>query len=243
MPSLIQKDSFELNKETCKGYFATILDGIENCPVIVTDSDETVSLFDSSEIFFKMAKLKQHQQIIKNIFQSNGISHESFVQVRKEYLSIPNDFFKEMCMKAAKHVKIRDSWATFLNNNSIPVIFVTAGITELWEQIIKLHKWENVRLIGSKNTITISSQMKGELITYLHNRHNKVMAFGDSRLDYQMLIKSDAGFVIPNVRGSIGLAELLKDFPHIKQIIMDYAPIKNLPVCSFNDALNCFLRS
>lgn len=230
--------SFEQNQKQCILYFNDTLLDIAPQNIIVTDSDETVSLVDTSEVFFETCGLMEKRKKIKEIFKTYGIDYKSFAQVYNEYLTIPDEIFRNACIETAKRIKIRKNWLDFLGHNKQPIVFVTAGITELWNQIINLYQWKNVILIGSNSSVTICPSMKKELVIFLKKHGKKVISFGDSRLDCPMLIESDSGYVISNIRGSIGVSDIVKNTPHIQQIVMEYGPIPDIECCSFDSAIH-----
>ena len=228
------------NRKRCIKYFADVLHEIKHSHIIVTDSDETVSMDDTSNIFFETSGLLNKKDKIKEIFKTHGITYDGFARAYTEYLSIPENIFKNACTETTKKAKIRQDWSSFLEHNTTPIIFVTAGIMDIWKQIIKYHKWQNIILIGSHDNIIISPSVKGDLIKKLKKNDKKVLAFGDSRLDCPMLIESNVGYVIPNIRGSIGVSNIVKNYPHIRQITMEYPKIPDVQSCMFKDAIKSF---
>lgn len=221
--------------------FQYILPKVEGNRVIVSDADETISLFDATNDFFAVSGLKEIQNKIKQIFKEFGTTFEGFSKVREEYLKIPKDKYKEICKTVAKKVKIRKNWEQILNKEDYQIIILTAGIPELWKEIVKIHKWPNVILIGSGSFIMHPS-VKGDVVRELQSTGKQVLAFGDNRLDFHMLDAADVGCLISNERGSPGTLELVSDRKHIIQAKMEHAPIPKIQCMEFEIIINNFLN-
>lgn len=186
--------------------------GISNQKLIVSDGDETISLYDTSKIFFLENNEMELWELIRNTFSEKGRNYEGYSNVAEIYSKIPYNIYKKYCENVIEQIQIRDYWNKVVNTN-YQIIIVTAGLKLLWELIVNYHGWKNVCVIGgnnyNENEFIMTPELKGKLINALKKRKNKILAFGDSKVDIEMLKKSDMGVAVINERNSPNLLEEL----------------------------------
>lgn len=220
-----------------------IISHIDNELVIVTDADETLSKNDSSRIFWELNFGKNSWLDFRGWFEKNGRNYNSFMDAAIIYSKIDIKEYAEFCEKAASLIELRGGWNEF-KKIAPTIIIVTSGIKLLWEKVIEINGWDNTYIIGGNHFLLdnyiVDQNIKSELVMKLKKINKKVIAFGDSRLDAQMLKNSDLGCVIVNERRSPGLAECVMGLKHVYQIRTDQEPIDDLPICAFEDVLKKF---
>jgi 2-hydroxy-3-keto-5-methylthiopentenyl-1-phosphate phosphatase len=231
-----------LTKEENSKNFAIALDGllnqIEGNLVAVVDGDETLSKKDSSRIFWEINFGKESWEDLWKDFVQNGRDFNSYLRAAEKYSKIEAEEYVKLCEKTAKLIEIREEFEDL--NKLVPsMIIVSSGIGLLWEKLIEQKGWANTYVVGgnhfSFDKYIVEPNIKTQLVVELKKMGKKVISFGDSSLDAQMLKNSDFGYVLVNERKSPGLAELVKGSEHIYQIKLEQKPIEGLPVCSFED--------
>jgi len=204
----------EQNNINAYKYIKKILKEIKNEKVIVSDGDETISIKDTSKIFFEKNELQDIWIKNREIFKTYGRNYESYAEVANSYTSFKYLEYIELCKNIFDDIKIRDYWNKVVNTN-LKIIIVTSGLEFLWRYIAKKNNWNNVIVIGGNNynehDFVISPKLKGEIINLLKINNNNILTFGDSMVDFEMLVRSDISVAVINERNSPGLIEKMRD--------------------------------
>lgn len=223
-----------------------VIDSLEAKNIILTDADETISKQDTSRIFCECNNLDEIWQQTRLCFKNVGRNYDGFAQVAKIYSDIPPLQYQSFCMRAAEKTEIREYFQCVLEQD-LPIIIVTSGLRTLWEYIAQLKKWHNVIVIGgnslNETPFIVTPKAKDILSNLLKQKKKKILAFGDSRLDAQMLLNADMGCIVTNERYSPGLVDMVKTCNTIVQLESEYSPTPELPILSIKQVLDRFYRT
>lgn len=78
-------------------------------------------------------------------------------------------------------------------------IVVTCGLRKIWENILKRKGLTHVQVIGGgkmKNGYVVTPDVKGAIAAQLKPQNLRVLAFGDSPLDMEMLKTADEAYIL-----------------------------------------------
>lgn len=221
------------NKKEFIKYVDPLIKKFKNKKIIIADGDETISVKDTSKIFFDINDCMYMWDELRKIFKDKGRNHKGYLDVAKVYSKIPYDKYQMHCENTLGKIKFRDFWYEILKLK-IDIIVVTSGLDLLWNRLMVKNKWNNVTVIGGNNfnekKFIVTPEMKKLLVKKLKKQGNKVISFGDSRVDRHLLRNADIGCIVTNERKSPGLAEELKENKHIIQLSMDEELSELLPV-------------
>ncbi len=224
------------NEEEFLKHIKPILSTLKNKKLIISDGDETISIEDTSRIFFELCDNIPLWDKIRKNFKEKGRTHKGYLGAAKIYSKIPSDEYEKYCEETVAQIKFRNFWQELLKLNT-EIIVVTSGINLLWNKLIKKNGLKNVTVIGGNNfnekKFIVTPSIKGLLLDRLKSQNNKIMSFGDSRVDRHLLRNADLGCIVTNARNSPGLVETLRKHNNIVQLKIneehsDLLPVKNI---------------
>jgi len=228
----------EENTKRFNEFMDKLVEKIEDEYVVVTDADETLSEFDTSHIFCDSYLQDKLWLETREKFATIGRNYEGFLEVAKLYSRIDPEEYKKHCQKSSKKVKLHEGWDDFIKRAPV-VIVVTSGVKMLWQEIIQNYCWANVHLIGGNrfdlDDFIVDPNAKGIIVQKLLKAKKRVLAFGDSRIDAQMLTGAHMGCLVINERRNPGLPEMLTGLDSIVQLRTKAKPHKNIPIKTFEE--------
>ena len=174
------------------------------------DADGTLAAEDTGALFWK--EVSQPQSLsgrspLETLFDSPlGYSYSAFRQATLLYEQSANDAeFARVCAKVASQVSIHQEFLSLLQqvakHDNVRAVVVTCGLRLVWEKILEKAGLSNsVNVIGGgriADGFVVTPDVKGALVTHLQDALGKyVWAFGDSRLDLDMLSKANHAIVV-----------------------------------------------
>lgn len=166
----------------------------------VIDGDKTLCSVDTASIYWN--KNSANWRRLKKCFD-DGYNYHAFLQASCCYSSI-SSLEKAECIGRVMAAKLMicSEWKAVLNRDfsDIGVIVLTAGIRNVWEHILAENGLSHIPVISGNefcHGFVIDGDMKAAVVTYLKSRAGvKVLAFGDSPVDFKMLECADVGVVI-----------------------------------------------
>jgi len=191
--------------------------------VVLIDGDRTLAPTDTTKIFFKNLAIDFQQ--LKEIFKEFGYSFEAFLNVSKFYTKIPPRQYATGCLETARQVKLSPEILKMISNinDRVEIVVITAGIRLLWHHILLEHGIrDKVTLIGGNHfhfeSYLVDKIGKGEVVNFFKRQGYRVVALGDSLVDYDMLMQADAGYLVVNERLNKDIVPFLDGISHISQI-------------------------
>ncbi|HNF57920.1 MAG TPA: HAD hydrolase family protein [Leptospiraceae bacterium] len=192
---------------------------------IIFDCDRTITKEDTTIRFCDNAKVSFFE--IKDIFKKYDYTFEGFYEVSKFYSNISKEIYEIACKQTAKDVVLYTPILDFIerNLNKVNIIFVTAGVKKIWDEVVNFHSLSNVSVIGGNNlnfdNYIIDKNAKGYVVDFLKNKNNFIISFGDSLVDYDMLTKSNFGILVVNEKRNKDVVASLEGIKNIFQISFD----------------------
>lgn len=200
---------------------------------VLIDGDRTLIPNDSTRNFF--AELDLDFNDIKRIFQQHGCAFEAFLNVALFYSNIERMRYEAACAECAKQVQIYPGFLAFIEaiRSRVHVIVVTAGIAQLWREVICNHSLDFVSVIGGNyfptDRYVIDRQAKGIIVNTLKQSNKSVFAFGDTVVDFEMLQLADSPFMVVNERQNKDLVPVAHKIPGLSQISFSEHLHPNIP--------------
>lgn len=181
-----------------------------NNKFIITDCDRTLSLKDYSYTIIKDLNINFEE--IKNNFAGEYYSTYNFYKMAKLYDMQKRVRFVEACKTACKETSLCKWLVEDFKKQGIPVIAITSGNYTYWQYVLKKNNL-NYTLIGGSSIqnseLIISKGVKEILIKTLISQGKTVYSFGDSMVDYGMMIHSNKSFILCNEKHNKNLEHLL----------------------------------
>lgn len=202
--------------------------------MLVFDADKTLAPQDASSQFwdFMNERNGMPKSAVDLILKPQGYSYESFRQVALLYEEVA-DSFDYMCSQVAAWITMYPEMAAFLARVALEphagAVVVTCGLREVWERVLRISGLTHVKVIGGgllKNGYVVTDTVKGQIVDKLKVNNLRVVAFGDSALDVDMLKKADESYVIVGEKNSRSvsmdreLAKLVDDGCSPRQILL-----------------------
>lgn len=206
---------------------------------VLFDADYTLFPYDSGKIFCKSAKFDFIQ--IKEIFQSRGYSFPAFYKSATLHAQMDADTFNKASEETAKQIIIEKDFIDFIDEikKNVEIVVITAGYKKIWEQVLHNHKLDGVHLIAGNNLRTdeyiIDNTVKGLIVEKIKENDRRVIAYGDSLVDYPMLNAADISYIIIYEKERKDLIEKMKNDSRIKQIPMREMTVPHLRNISFHE--------
>lgn len=210
------------NQEILFKYLLENSNKINKKSVILLDADRTICEEDTSRILNDLGNIDLKR--IKMGFQKHGYTYDGFYLNAKIYSEMEVKKYKELSKIVASQTILYPGVVDFISDvqRIADVIIVTAGIKEIWKNIIKERKLVDVVLIGGIHDqcddFIIGRHEKGIVCDFFKNMGKKVVAFGDSDVDTLMLQKADKAIVVVNHKNNWDLIPNLKNHKSLYQI-------------------------
>ena len=206
---------------------------------ILLDADYTLFPYDSGKIFCKAAKFDFLQ--IKGIFQSLGYSFPAFYKTAALHAQMDLDTFIKASEETAKQIIIEKDFVDLINEmkKNAEIIVITSGYKMIWEQVLHNHRLDRIHLMAGNNLRTdeyiIDDTVKGLIAEKIKENDRRVIAYGDSLVDYPMLNVADISYIIIYEKERKDLIEKMKNDSRIKQIPMRGLTVPHLRNASFHE--------
>ncbi|KAK2791647.1 hypothetical protein FQN51_002147 [Onygenales sp. PD_10] len=178
--------------------------------ILFIDGDKTLAPEDTSVLFWDKVQTshwsKGEEYPLKTIFSSpSQYSYAAFRQATLLYEEFSDEEFDALCGEVALKVAIHPEFVSLLhvaaNHKHVGAVVVTCGLGHLWNKVLMREGLsETVKVIGGgriADGFVVTPVVKGSLVTRAQNIHkSRVLAFGDSPLDMEMLTKADEAIVM-----------------------------------------------
>lgn len=190
--------------------------------VLITDCDKTISIEDTSELFFRNTNIKMAD--IKKIFEGDYYTVYQFYKFFLLLKEVEQKYqFNQCCNFALHNTRINQKLYEDISDNmeNVLCIGLTTGIFEIWNNIRNKIDFPQI-LFGNKlncNGIFITSTIKRMMVEEFINRGKKVIAIGDGILDIAMLEKANKSYLVAQQKLSVPVIQYLsKNKSSIKQL-------------------------
>ncbi|KAF2683119.1 hypothetical protein K458DRAFT_390388 [Lentithecium fluviatile CBS 122367] len=194
------------NRAIAESLLETSITSIQNMETfLLLDADRTLAPQDTGTLFWNAVyetESDANDNPLKTLFKHNGYSYFSFRQATLLYEE-EADEFDALCEKVAQKVQLYPEMADLLHQayteSHAGVAIATCGLRRVWEIVLEREGISQIAVIGGgrlSDGFVVTGSLKGHLVDVLHARRLRVIAFGDSPLDIEMLQKSDYAFVV-----------------------------------------------
>jgi hypothetical protein len=189
---------------------------------LIIDGDRTLIPSDSTKFFFEYLNLDFID--LKNIFQMSGYTFEAFYKAALFYSNIEKEKYDAACVFASKSVEIYSDFLSFIHSlkDIAEVILITAGIKQIWQNIIHSNEIDFIHIIGGnyfpEDLYVVDKNAKGIIAKALTESGKTVFAFGDTLVDYDMLRYANHSYLVVNEKMNKDIAPFANEIPHLKQI-------------------------
>ena len=179
--------------------------------ILVIDADKTLAAEDAGVLFFgrtfSSIGLGKEPCPLKALFSSPlGHTYAAFRQATLLFEEAANDEkFEKLYSKVAEEVNMYSEFVSLLHlvaqHDDVGAIVVSCGLRCVWEKVLERESLSNtVQVIAGgriAEDFVVTAAVKSALVTYLKDTHDKkVIAFGDSPLDLNMLREADDAIVV-----------------------------------------------
>ena len=202
-----------------------------SCWVLVLDADRTLAPIDTGREIGRDFDVNGR---IRALFESEGYATSSFRQHAAVWTAIPTEPFLVACQRVAAQIQLHDTWRQLLHRDlGIPTVVVTAGIPQVWRQVLSQEGFGHVPVFGGVHQELdphfVSPDCKAWLVRKLQSAGRRVVAAGDSEIDLPMLKAADVPLWVPGPKGSPRLRARLHEVPNIQQVLIDERRFPPLP--------------
>ncbi|KAF1937630.1 hypothetical protein EJ02DRAFT_505892 [Clathrospora elynae] len=172
--------------------------------MLMLDADKTLAPQDTGALFWKMNDPASRitGDPLRLIFETQGYSYSSFRQATLLYEEVADEF-DARCDKVATEVEMHPEMVELLKRVEkephVGAIIVTCGIRRVWEKVLMRYGLSHISVIGGgrlADGYVVTGLIKGHVADQLHEKKLRVVAFGDSPLDIEMLRKADEAYVV-----------------------------------------------
>lgn len=157
-----------------------ILKTYQNNEIILCDGDKTLIKQDSSSLI----------NYKTDIFNGNFYSgYQQWLQYKEfQYYKLTKE---KATMLEYATITLQDEVYSLFNKNS-QVVILTAGNCFIWQNIVKQKNLDYMLITGNQ----VSADTKYFICKFLQEKGKIIIAFGDSRNDYDMICQADYGYFI-----------------------------------------------
>jgi phosphoserine phosphatase len=203
----------------------TLLPLEEKQVALVLDADRTLAPVDTGRLIGKGFEVNGR---IRSVFEERGYSTKAFLEVASVWGSVPEVMYLAAIERALPEVALHAGWRELLPQLSgeVQVVVVTAGIPQLWKNVLSRAGLSETPVIGGcrvgTDNYVVCPQGKASVVRTLQKRGMRVTAAGDSAIDLPMLQAADVGLVVPDYKGSPRLFEALQTQTHsLRHLALD----------------------
>lgn len=179
--------------------------------MLVIDADRTLAAEDAGVLFFekipKSLGSTAQDCTLKALFSGPlGQTYTGFRQATLLFEETADDEnYTKLCKWVASEVTTYPDFVALLHlvaqHDHVGALVVSCGLRLVWEMVLEREGLsETVKVIAGgriADDFVVTAAVKGALVTHLQATHNKrVVAFGDSPLDLEMLSKADDAIVV-----------------------------------------------
>lgn len=184
---------------------------------LLIDGDRTLCPEDTTVRFFQGESdglSGKTFSMLESVFKRKSVyCFEAFMEASLIYASIGQKEYFERALSIGQSVEIYPKWKSFLQNlpRTVHPVVITSGIAEVWSAALRANdllaadtKGDNaaplVSLIAGNrmgfHAYLVDDAAKGRVCQQLRNTGAKVIAFGDSLVDVEMLNSADRSYVV-----------------------------------------------
>ncbi|KAK2805525.1 hypothetical protein FQN50_006149 [Emmonsiellopsis sp. PD_5] len=178
--------------------------------ILFIDGDKTLAPQDTGALFWGKIHASHwatgEEYPLKTLFSSQlRYSYAAFRQATLLYEEFSDKEFDTLCDEVALEVTMHPEFVSLLhlaaNHKHVCAVVVTCGLGHVWNKVLaKEGLSETVKVIGGSriaDCFVVTPAVKGSLVTRAQNVHKlRVLAFGDSPLDIEMLTKANEAIVL-----------------------------------------------
>jgi len=212
----------EENSIKLYNYLESIKNNLKHEFVFLFDADRTLCEQDTSRLFNELTNIDLSR--IKQGFKENGYTYSAFLANAEIYNELDLEAFISNCKIIANQIPLYEGVKELFDELSdyADIWIITAGLKEIWNQILQLNNLSKNMLIGGIreefNDFIIGKVEKGIICDFLKKQNKTVIAFGDSDVDTLMMLKADHAVIVVNHRNNWDLIENLKSHKSLFQI-------------------------
>ena len=184
---------------------------------LVLDGDRTLGPYDTGRLVGGRVGVNDD---IRSVFQSQGYCTPAFRDVAAIWGAVPTVEYQRAVAAVGSEVQLHLEWLRLLPGlrGKVQVVVVTSGIPQIWRRVLMRHGLDHIPVVGGcrrgADDYVVCPGGKAAVVRVLQRRGMKVGAAGDSEIDLPMLLAADAGFVVPDHRGSPRLFSALETQAH-----------------------------
>ncbi|CAG8531091.1 1288_t:CDS:1 [Diversispora eburnea] len=212
--------------------FASTLGNEPKCFILI-DGDRTLCENDTGIMFWKLyekyySSSNTCNNDFKTIFKNHGHSYFAFLQVAYKYSGLDSRVYNNICTKVIKETKLYPQFLNFLkiifssySQEIIPIVIVS-GIVEIWHNLLYQHFGNKIPLFGGNlfpndEKYVMDAKSKGHCAKLLKSIYpkSKIIAFGDSEVDLEMLTEADESYLVVDYTNNRALRQRLKEQKYI----------------------------
>jgi phosphoserine phosphatase len=192
---------FQAHDEAAGEAALTHREGLET--LLLLDANKTLTAQDTGMMFWQHlgCETGSMDNPLETLFKTEGSTYQSFRKATLLYEGVMCSF-TEICDTVTAEVAVYPEMLELLlrakNQPHIAAVVVTCGIRYVWESVLARHGFSHVTVIGGarlSDGYVVTDTTTGRVVNQLHGKGLRVVAFGDSPLDVQMLQKAGEAYV------------------------------------------------
>ncbi|CAG8571961.1 6961_t:CDS:1 [Ambispora gerdemannii] len=231
---------------------------------LLLDADRTLCKNDTGILFWE----KYHASTNSNIddfrenFKIHGHTYSAFLQTACKYSSLDERLYKYLCKKVVEETELHPEFINFLKailsspSNAVVPIVIFSGIANVWQALLEQNFGDKIFSLGgnlfpSGEEYIMHAKSKGQCVEILKELYpdSKIMAFGDSEVDLEMLKLADESFLVVDYTNNKALRKRLNEQKYLdlkkklKKILFPNGPSEGeendeIPVVSLDSILS-----
>ncbi|CAG8628890.1 12009_t:CDS:1 [Ambispora leptoticha] len=193
---------------------------------LLLDADRTLSKNDTGILFWE----KYHASTNANVddfrenFRKHGHTYSAFLQAACKYSSLDDRLYKYLCKKVVEETELHPEFIGFLKSvlaspsSCVVPIVILSGIVNVWQTLLERHFGNKIPLLGgnlspSGEEYIMDVKSKALCVEILKDLYpdSKIMAFGDSEVDLEMLASADESFLVVDYTNNKALRKRLNE--------------------------------
>jgi len=211
---------------------------------LVLDADRTLGLMDTGREVGSVLGLNAR---IRAMFERLGYTVEAFARHAEMWSAVPTQTYIAAIEEVAPRVRIHESWLrVFARARDVPTVVVTAGIPQLWENVLEHYGVGHIPVLGglhsALDTCFVTPRCKAWVVRGMQRSAHFVVAAGDSEIDLEMLTAADLGLFVADRKGSPRLLRRVSNMAGVRHFVTDERRFPPLPPIHADELLDRLLK-
>lgn len=213
---------------------------------LVVDADRTLGSADTGRMVGQNLGIADR---ITHEFRTLGYTDDAFVAVSRIWSEVPVTKYNTVVDETAGQISLYPEWVEVFDaiRLRVPTLIVSAGIPQAWRRALESTGNGRIAIVGgchaAVDEFVLSASAKGRIVSRLREEGLKVIAAGDSLVDFPMLRAASHPIVVCDMKGSKSLIDAMAgERIMLRQFVTDSRPSGRVEPCTTDELVRLVME-